>query len=297
VNHAIRGRWGRATTRPTWVWATRKGYPGCDPEWFLSTGRSGAGSNTYGSDYDVMARRELYLEFSNLDPDNRDQLDVFANRYGLLGTAVEIDPQDKLTYSQALIFGEPWLEWRHFIREVAEARRFRDAILRGNDGYLEKHLRRLVELDKGKQKQSPVGWHYSSSVFTVSIVDEQEMRWNPEAGDLDEMKVGASVILCRWISARLSEHAVPFVWHSSKTAKPEFRLMPRNLLGAIWLQLAFAFSTHSSYQDCEQCGKTFELTRVDLANPRKKRADQKYCSDACKSRAYRVRKQSPAEKN
>jgi hypothetical protein len=36
------------------------------------------------------------------------------------------------------------------------------------------------------------------------------------------------------------------------------------------------------------------LTEVDIANPRKRRDDRLYCSDACKLRAFRERKNQAA---
>jgi hypothetical protein len=62
-------------------------------------------------------------------------------------------------------------------------------------------------------------------------------------------------------------------------------LVPRNLLGAIWAEFALAIGANraaNDYQRCEACGIFFEKRGL-------KRADAVYCSNACKSRAYRNR--------
>jgi hypothetical protein len=64
---------------------------------------------------------------------------------------------------------------------------------------------------------------------------------------------------------------------------------PENLLGAIWLQLALAMAGEKKYRACAFCGRPFELT------PDLKRADAQYCKEACRSRAYRARRDKAVE--
>ena len=60
--------------------------------------------------------------------------------------------------------------------------------------------------------------------------------------------------------------------------------LPRNLLGALWLQLALAICENKDFRQCAACGKWFELS------PTEHRTSRRYCSEACRSRAYRDRK-------
>lgn len=62
-------------------------------------------------------------------------------------------------------------------------------------------------------------------------------------------------------------------------------IVPGSLLGAIWVDFYLAISSGkglAAYKKCESCGRFFEkiLSR---------RRDALYCSDACKSKAYRRR--------
>lgn len=72
--------------------------------------------------------------------------------------------------------------------------------------------------------------------------------------------------------------------HESKQSKLHF--VPENLLGAMWLQLATAIDRGLEYRQCSTCSKWFEVARLERGQERA------YCSNACRSRAYRKRKQT-----
>ena len=61
---------------------------------------------------------------------------------------------------------------------------------------------------------------------------------------------------------------------------------PNNLLGALWFQFASSISGQKSYRACEVCGRAMEMS------PDVNRADRRYCSDACRSRALRRRQKT-----
>jgi len=64
---------------------------------------------------------------------------------------------------------------------------------------------------------------------------------------------------------------------------------PHNLLGALWFQFAASIAGNKSYRACEVCGRAMEMS------PDVNRADRRYCSDACRSRALRSRQKQAAE--
>ncbi|MEX0678893.1 MAG: hypothetical protein WD063_17595 [Pirellulales bacterium] len=64
---------------------------------------------------------------------------------------------------------------------------------------------------------------------------------------------------------------------------------PNNLLGALWFQFASSISGKKTYRACEICGRAMEMS------PDVNRADRRYCSDACRSRAMRRRQKKAAE--
>jgi hypothetical protein len=61
------------------------------------------------------------------------------------------------------------------------------------------------------------------------------------------------------------------------------RFEPPALLDALWQQFAVAITEGKTYQQCPACSKWFELS------PSLNRADKRFCSDACRTRAYRQR--------
>lgn len=71
--------------------------------------------------------------------------------------------------------------------------------------------------------------------------------------------------------------------------QPALHLQPYTLLGAMWIQLALAISGNKELLQCPECCRWFEMT------PDVTRSTRLYCSDACRSRAYRTRKNKAAE--
>ena len=61
-------------------------------------------------------------------------------------------------------------------------------------------------------------------------------------------------------------------------------IRPKTLLNALWTQLALAINGSQSLRTCVECKKWFAI-KSDRG-----RSDKKYCSDACRMRAYRKRK-------
>jgi hypothetical protein len=66
-------------------------------------------------------------------------------------------------------------------------------------------------------------------------------------------------------------------------------IVPRNLLGAIWIQTAAMAEGGRNYGRCEQCRGWF------VVSPEINRADRAYCSDRCRHKAYRDRRQRARE--
>lgn len=69
-------------------------------------------------------------------------------------------------------------------------------------------------------------------------------------------------------------------------ARFALRLVPRNLIGALWLQFAQIVSRTRKVSQCRACGKWFAPLKAERG---KKRL---YCSDACRWRAFRRRKKA-----
>jgi hypothetical protein len=78
---------------------------------------------------------------------------------------------------------------------------------------------------------------------------------------------------------------VGFVQDPRRPSVYTVEVAPTNLLAALWWQLGRAVSEHKTFGSCAACGKPFEVA------PPVNRKSRHYCSDACRSRAYRSRKE------
>jgi hypothetical protein len=96
----------------------------------------------------------------------------------------------------------------------------------------------------------------------------------------------ASFLLQRWINEHLREHTAPQLLYELKTGKRVLRIVPVNLLGAMWFQFAQAVDSHREYRTCKECGKWFEIGTKGYG----KNINRVFCTDKCKSKDYRKRK-------
>ena len=64
---------------------------------------------------------------------------------------------------------------------------------------------------------------------------------------------------------------------------------PKDLLSALWLQLAHAVSRNLEFKQCAVCSTFFEV------KSKKRRFEKIYCSDKCRKRVY-ARKRREKEK-
>jgi hypothetical protein len=62
------------------------------------------------------------------------------------------------------------------------------------------------------------------------------------------------------------------------------QLVADTLIQALWLQFELAVDGNRDYRSCATCGQFYEL------DPSVARTNRMYCSDACRSRAYRARR-------
>jgi hypothetical protein len=64
-----------------------------------------------------------------------------------------------------------------------------------------------------------------------------------------------------------------------------------SLLGAMYLQMYWLMNSGSAVVHCEYCGRTISLSRPNPGG-RKRRADRRFCDDACRQAHHRAKKES-----
>lgn len=112
---------------------------------------------------------------------------------------------------------------------------------------------------------------------------------------LDEIGTGADESAAERLEALVEERlevlgvVARFRLAARPSRQPPLHVVPFTLHGAMWLQLAQAATGDKEFRQCAQCRKWFEL------EPDVNRTSRVYCSDKCRSQAYRARKATARE--
>jgi len=211
----------------------------------------------------------------------------FADRFGPLlgGTGEAILLPQRLKNS--LGHGEPLSVWHKAIftlRQVIELWDMvkqsdleglrRHIVWRGNLVYYQSH----PDFSPNKLPDEPF---LISNAWIASDRYRAELFQNMVPDDVIRP---AEAYIQKVINDNLTNATAPrLLWNSDQTSL-SIHLQPKNLLGAIWLQLAQAIERNCSFRRCDQCQTWFEVS-VQAG-----RSDKRYCSNACRINAHRGRK-------
>ena len=104
--------------------------------------------------------------------------------------------------------------------------------------------------------------------------------------------VPAGFLVQGWINAKLEAHTkAPEFCMTRTEGRRILRIVPRSLLGAMWLQFAQTLDGSRFHKPCKECSKWFEVSTEKTG----KRTNREFCSDTCKSTNYRRRKAEALE--
>ena len=85
------------------------------------------------------------------------------------------------------------------------------------------------------------------------------------------------------INEHLHHRASPhLLWEQSRDRLGLY-IVPEGLIGALWLQFARAVERDARFRQCAECTTWFEVA------PGRGRTDKQFCSNACRTKAYRKR--------
>lgn len=105
-------------------------------------------------------------------------------------------------------------------------------------------------------------------------------RFDSEVIRLGKFAVGNDINL------KFEEHDIEFGMELAEPDNPasslQVGIFPRNLIGFIWLQFARAVEGNRDYQQCQACGRFFEIGSNQTS-----RSDKKFCTPTCKANAHR----------
>ena len=251
-----------------------------EPELFLME----AGGDTVIRRYDPFQKHSgLFREFADTSPTQEGILG-FANKYGRLGGQAEKGTLVWVTDSESPTLGpksESLRAWAGQIQAMREAINLWDLAKAGDTGGLSNLIewegrdivRRRFAHDPDFEGQIIASWGVSPELLQI---------FRP--GDLIQPALVATQRIINWNL----ESSPKLLW-DYKQGRLELRIVPDSLIGAMWLQCARAIDGNKTYRRCAECQTWFAIS------PETARVTRTYCSNACRSKAYRKR-QSEAER-
>ncbi len=219
----------------------------------------------------------LFRNFAAMEPTPEQILD-FATRRGPLWGEEQ----------------ERFEEWEFEVRTMRFLIQVWDAVRR------RKLKGELVELFKA-DNSGVVEFPYVDTVLEYKPWLRQRRRVSEHSGAELTVETGATAVAQRGTPLRAAQSYVVYAVNNRLLAlgaqtmldwpdgKYQLVTRPNNLLGALWFQFASSIAGNKTYRACDVCGRAMEMS------PDVNRADRRYCSDACRSRAMRRRQKKAAE--
>lgn len=216
----------------------------------------------------------LFRTFADLEP-TEEAIQAFANEYGLLGDPVTtwiVLPMEGAA-SQTIGWGESLRGWTREIHAMRRAVKVWDAARSGDLDFLGSVIQwhpRGVRYEDGRY----VEW-------LLTVDDPESTLWSRfRQGDV---VMPAYEFVRRTITKHLEGRVSPRMLWEHDRDRITMRMVPHSLVGALWLQFARAVEARSEFGRCRACGKWF------VYEPDTARTNRRYCSDACRFKAYRQR--------
>lgn len=136
---------------------------------------------------------------------------------------------------------------------------------------------------------------YLKGEFCVPVHDDQKVqRIASKETNSTILDIGcrgdvislAYFVIHQKIESHLKDKIPVNAYWDSERKRPSLRIVPTTLLEAMWVRFAEAIVLDKRFQPCQQCSKWFDIS-VETA-----RKTKQYCSNACRSKAYRERQEA-----
>jgi hypothetical protein len=258
------------------------------PRWVLTDGLA-VGAPFVRRQYEPLKTYPgLFRQFAQLPLQDRNAILEFANEYGTLGiqrplhwTAPE-EPNRLLP-----VFGETWQDWAQQIDDMRRAVAIWD-MLQARD------LSQLLQHIRWHQAGSKECWVYDShpdlDKSQIAPAPGRHRQLIEPVEDLfrpGDVLIPAMFLVQRWVNDHLDDTVAPRLLYDLDLGAQVLQIVPRNLAGAMWLQLAQTIAGNKHHRTCKECGKWFEVSSEEDGRT----ARRIFCSDPCKCRDYRRRKE------
>jgi hypothetical protein len=236
----------------------------------------------------------LFRNFAQLPADNRDAILDFANEYGALGIGKELELTAKDEPRRLLgVYGETWNDWWENTQVMRLAVDLWDMVTARDTAGVSRHIQwKDAEYGEDGRKKAETGWYYDSHPDLpreqVPSTGRTGAFIEPIPARPGDVLMPAASLVYRWINEHLKGTTTPRLVNAGKVV---LQIVPENLLAAMWLQFAQSIAANKGYKDfraCKECGKWFELSHKQED---RRTVRREFCSDPCKSRDYRRRKE------
>lgn len=233
--------------------------------------------------YPLRDRPDLFRTFADTDP-TEDGILQFANEHGTLGSPAwdeQIYYRSCKTPPFVKVTAERSSYWRGQILQMRRLLRLSDYIREGNVSELKKYIRWDSDGERVWYCDEAEGLIETISDGINNPVAKQVPKGNvtkPARFYLQET-INLQLVHCQ-ISARLRM--------TEESDGLGMYFVPGNLIAALWVQFAQSLDGARRFRKCTECETWFELTK-------ELRADAKFCSNACRSKAHRGRRMRAKE--
>ncbi len=251
-------------------------------------------------------RPRLFLDFAALEQTDEKILS-FANYCGLLvGDTAMVLPGRK-----ELFWGEPLHLWLQEITAMRFATTLWYAVLEGDRASLEKHVELHEQGDQARLRFEHEGaWGKGGTRHWVRRGGGEEVTGSGRRRPFT-LETAAVAGIQKLVRERLEKYVgASFLYQPDRewrlSGSPAtrrlplgLRLVPKNLLGALWLQLAREIDKRVEYRRCAACERRMEIS------PEARRTNSRTCSVRCRKklerdrrdRAHTLRAECPPSRN
>jgi hypothetical protein len=250
----------------------------------------------------------LFRKFADMLPDPEHIL-RFANEYGNLGEFERELGPGETSLGMRIVKAEPLIGWVGMIRSMCQAVSLWDLAMDGDTKALGERIcweeNLLVYrppfhwMLRGAYQDrwdSWIGPEHQDPICHAELFNDREPLRNSEYDQSQSVRLFGDIVTAAlfavqriinpWLTGAPDRRG-PFLRLDMEieSRRPRLRHWPSNLGTALWLQFATAVSENRRYHQCKECGKWFEVPR------RGGRISREYCSNSCRTTAYRGRQE------
>lgn len=283
-----RFRWSKPAGGYRWVQGDREQDARAEVDWLLEEIPDGEVGGPRQAVELLREQAVLFREFAALDPFDRDGMRQFANEYGWLGfyaprphlaNAYGYTDLDGRASSRRRGFRETYPSWQRAIFWMKWAVRVADARANGDLSSLRPHF-------VGRHFRTDPGAGISRDVPPAIMEMRVPLEHPSDGTGIPDEFVLASRFIERSVNEHLGRYSAAGVICDPPSGRCGIHIVPTNLLGAMWYQLARFVAENRDHRTCRQCKGWFEISSEWGGRA----AKREFCNDACKSREYRIRR-------